>query len=122
MPFSEDAVVFELRDGRVSKRPASIPLLIIIITSHEIKNRAPSLKECQEDELCLITGAFFFGRGLVVAAGGAAARSIRVRRRVGVGADHQHAGQRLHDQLLDGRRHVVRRPAAPPPPPSKRGR
>jgi hypothetical protein len=26
---------------------------------------------------------------------------------VGVGADHWHAGQRLHDQLLDGRCHVA---------------
>ncbi|KAL5221289.1 hypothetical protein ABZP36_026002 [Zizania latifolia] len=39
-------------------------------------------------------------------AGGAAARSGRARP-VGVSADHRHAGQRLHDQLLDGRRHVA---------------
>lgn len=26
---------------------------------------------------------------------------------MGVGADHRHTGQRLHDQLLDGRRHVA---------------
>jgi hypothetical protein len=28
-------------------------------------------------------------------------------RRVGVVADHRNAGERLHDQLLDGRRHVA---------------
>ena len=26
---------------------------------------------------------------------------------MGVGADHRHARQRLHDKLLDGRRHVA---------------
>lgn len=51
------------------------------------------------------------------AAGRAAAAALRGGvRRVGVVADHRNAGERLHDQLLDGRRHVAARETLAPLP------
>jgi hypothetical protein len=105
VPFSEDAVVFELRDGRVSKQDAghAAPPLLPAASPESLVLGGGGAGDLQGDEW-MLTGALIFF--LWRAVGGAAACGGGGRR-VGVGADHRHAGQRLHDQLLDGRRHVA---------------
>lgn len=113
VPFSADAMIFELRDGRVSTKRANLtraahaPATPDSLPICHCRCVAICMNQTMEVERGLsnlpVPGVVPFR-----AAGRAAAAALRGGvRRVGVVADHRNAGERLHDQLLDGRRHVA---------------